>query len=105
MKYLRLKKQTDFQKLFKSGKRLFSPSLTVIVKPAKQTTMGISIVKKHGNAVQRNYIKRILREAFSAAMQQMKGSYSVVLIPKVADEYSFHTYKAHLEWMIKKGNL
>jgi hypothetical protein len=28
-----------------------------------------------------------------------------VLVPKVAEEYSFHTYLAHLTQMIKKGNL
>jgi ribonuclease P protein component len=105
MKYYRLKKQSDFQKLFNSGKRLFSASLTMIVKPSKAMTMGISVGKKHGTAVQRNKIKRLLRSAFVATQEGMKGTYSVVLIPKVAEEYSYHVYKAHLESMIKKGAL
>ena len=105
MKYLRLKKQSDFQKLFNSGKRVFSSSLTMIVKPSKEMVMGISIGKKHGKAVQRNHIKRLLREAFMATQESMKGKYSVVLIPKVSEEYSFHVYKSELEKMIKKGNL
>jgi ribonuclease P protein component len=105
MKYLRLKKQSDFQKLFSSGKRLFSPSLTMIVKPSKAMTMGISIGKKHGKAVQRNHIKRLLREAFMATQESMKNTYSVVLIPKVAENYSYHTYKKELEKMIAKGGL
>lgn len=105
MKYFRLKKQSDFQKLFDSGKRLFSPSVTMIVKPSKKMTMGISVGKKHGKAVQRNRIKRLLREAFRAQQAEMKGTYSVVLVPKVQDKYSFHTYKADLARMIKKGDL
>lgn len=105
MKYYRLKKQADFQKLFNSGKRVFSPSLTMIVKPAKVTTMGISVGKKHGSAVCRNKVKRLLRAAFADSMELIKGKYTVVLIPKVADEYSYHTYKAHIEKMIKKNAL
>ena len=70
MKYLRLKKQSDFQKLFQSGRRVFSQSLTMIVKPARELKMGISIGKKHGKAVKRNRIKRLLREAFSQVAEE-----------------------------------
>lgn len=105
MKYYRLKKQSDFQKLFSAGKRFYSPSLTVIVKPAKDMIMGISVGKKHGKAVQRNRIKRILRAAFSETQDAMKGKYSVVLIPKVAEKYSFHTYEKELKKLIEKGDL
>ena len=105
MKYLRLKKQADFQRLFQSGKRAFSPSLTVLYRPNQKMTMGISIGKKHGKSVQRNRIKRLLREAFRAVQDEMKGSYSLVLIPKVQDEYSVEIFKKHLQWMIKKEKL
>jgi ribonuclease P protein component len=105
MKYLRLKKQADFQRLFQKGKRAFSPSLTVIYRPSKDTAMGISIGKKHGKSVQRNRIKRLLREAFRLSQEDVKGSYAFVLIPKVREEYSMKTFKEHLQWMIKKGNL
>ena len=54
MKYIRLKKQSDFQKLFKKGKRSFSHSLTLVYSPAQKMTMGISIGKKHGKSVKRN---------------------------------------------------
>lgn len=105
MKYLRLKKQSDFQRLFQKGKRAFSPSLTVLYRPSERMTMGISIGKKHGKSVQRNRIKRLLREAFRAVQEEMQGSYSLVLIPKVQDEYSVKTFKKHLQWMIKKEKL
>ena len=105
MKYYRLKKQSDFQKLFGSGKRIHSSSLTMIIKPAPRMTMGISVGKKHGKAVVRNRIKRLLRESFRAVMDEMQGQYAVVLVPKIAEEYSFQTYKTQLAQMIKKGNL
>lgn len=105
MKYLRIKKQADFQKLFKKGKRAFAPSFTMVYTPSQQMRMGISVGKKHGKSVQRNRIKRLLREAFRLTQGEMKGNYSVVLIPKVCEEYSFKTFEKHLQCMIKKEKL
>lgn len=105
MKYYRLKKQADFQRLFNKGKRAFSPSLTMLYRPSEKMTMGISIGKKHGKSVQRNRIKRLLREAFRSVQEEMKGTYSIVLIPKVSEEYAVNTFERHLQWMIKKENL
>ena len=105
MKYFRLKKQSDFQKLFKTGSRAFSPSLTIVYRKADKTTMGISVGKKHGKSVQRNRIKRLLREAFRLTQPNMQGNYSIVLIPKVCQEYSFETFKRHLQWIIQKEKL
>ncbi len=105
MKYLRLKKQADFQRLFQKGKRGYAPSLMMIYIPSDKLTMGISIGKKHGKAVRRNRIKRLLREAFRATQDEIKGTYKLVLMPKVADEYSFATFKKHLQCIIKKENL
>ncbi|MBQ8684940.1 MAG: ribonuclease P protein component [Clostridia bacterium] len=105
MKYIRLKKQSDFQKLFQKGKRAFSPSLTMLYRAASKTTMGISVGKKHGKSVQRNRIKRLLREAFRAEAERMQGTYAIVLIPKVREEYSLKTFRQHLQCMIKKDNL
>ena len=105
MKYIRLKKQADFQRLFQKGKRLSSPSLTVLYRPSEKTIMGISIGKKHGKSVQRNRIKRLLREAFRAVQGEMKGNYAFVLVPKVREEYAVRTFIEHLQWMIRKGNL
>ena len=105
MKYFRLKKQSDFQKLFSSGKRAFSPSLTVVYKKSQAPIMGVSVGKKHGKSVQRNKIKRLIREAYRSVLGEMQGTYSMVLIPKVAQEYKFVTFQKHLKWIIKKENL
>ncbi len=105
MQYLRLKKQSDFQKLFQKGKRVFSPSFTMIYRPSERTVMGISVGKRHGKSVKRNKIKRLIREAFRLTQAEMKGNYSIVFIPKVCEEYSFHTYQKHLSSVIKKEKL
>jgi ribonuclease P protein component len=105
MTYFRLKKEKEFQKVFHKGKRLFSPSLTMLCFPSDKLKMGISIGKKHGKSVQRNRIKRLIREAFRAASADMKANYAIVLIPKVRDNYAFATFKQHLQWIIKKDKL
>lgn len=105
MKYLRIKKQADFQKLFSKGKRAFSSSLTVVYSPSKTTRMGISVGKRHGKAVKRNRIKRLIREAFRKTSETLSASYSFLLIPKVKDEYSVREYEEHLLKIFKKEKL
>ncbi|MBQ9118117.1 MAG: ribonuclease P protein component [Clostridia bacterium] len=105
MTYFRLKKEKDFQRVFHKGKRLFSPSLTMIYFPSNALKMGISIGKKHGKSVQRNRIKRLIREAFRLNAPMIKGNYFIVLIPKIAEEYAFDTFHKHVKWMIEKGSL
>ncbi|MDE7163261.1 MAG: ribonuclease P protein component [Clostridia bacterium] len=90
MKYKRLKKNADFQKLFKKGKRVFSRTLTVIYTPARErTVMGIALSKKHGKAVKRNRIKRLIRAAFFNNFEKLSGNYSLVVLPKICEEYSY----------------
>ena len=105
MRYMRLKKQSDFDRLFKNGKRAFSPTLTLVYRPSDTPFVGVSVGKRHGKSVQRNHIKRLLREAFRAVEADIKGCYSIVLVPKVCEEYSYHTFEKHLSGMIKKEKL
>ena len=105
MKYFRLKKQADFQRLFQKGKRAFSPSLTIIYRPSEKMTMGISVGKRHGKSVMRNRVKRLLREAFRATQPLILGTYNIILIPKVSEDYAYKTFEQHLKWMIQKEKL
>lgn len=105
MCYGRLKKQSDFDRIFKSGKRAFASSLTLVYKPSKEPLMGISVGKRHGKSVQRNRIKRLIREAFRSVEKEIKGAYSIVIVPKVSEEYSFFTFEKHLREIISKEKL
>ena len=105
MTYFRLKKEKDFQKVFHKGKRLFSPSLTMIYFPSTSLKMGVSVGKRHGKSVQRNRIKRLIREAFRLQADTIKGNYFIVLIPKVCDEYKYDVFYKNIQCMIEKGKL
>lgn len=104
MKYLKIKKNVDFQKLFNRGKKVFSPAVTLIYFPAKKLSMGLAVSKKHGKAVKRNRIKRLLREAFYQTAEKLNRPYAVILVPKVAEEYTFDGFKKSLTVCFGKVN-
>ena len=61
----RLKKEKDFNLVFKKGKRAFSSKLTLVYLPSDEIKVGYAVSKKHGGSVVRNRIKRLLRESFA----------------------------------------
>ena len=90
MRYDRLKSNKDFQRLFQKGKKAYSKYLTVIYRPAKErTVMGIALSKKHGKAVKRNRIKRLIRAAFANNLDKLGGNYYLIIMPKICEEYSY----------------
>lgn len=62
----RLHLQRDFSNVFERGRRFGSKGLTVWVLRRSQSPsrMGLAIPRAYGNAVQRNRLKRLLRETF-----------------------------------------
>ena len=104
MKYLRIKKNSDFQRLFKRGKKVFSPYLTLIYFPSDRLSMGIALSKKYGKAVKRNRIKRLVRAAFSECCGKLAGNYSVIVLPKISEEYSYDKMKEGFLICFKKVN-
>lgn len=105
MKYLRIKKNTDFQKIFAKAKRGGSSSLTVLFHPANTLKMGVCVGKKHGGAVQRNHLKRLLREVFRKNTHLLKDKYSYVLLPKPAESYDYHVLERDFLYILKKQKM
>ena len=101
----RLKKAKDFDRVFREGKRAFTNRLTLIYLPAKTVKAGYAVGKKHGKAVKRNRIKRLLREAFRTVLPEIGGNWFFVVIPKVSEEYTYAGYVKDLRYALKKSGL
>ena len=83
---------------------MFSPNITLLYFSASKLSMGVAVSKKHGKAVKRNRIKRLLRAAFAETSDMLERYYSVILIPKVGGEYTFEAFKKSLRICFKKVN-
>lgn len=99
----RLKKEKDFNLVFKKGKRLFSHSITVVYIPYNELKAGFAVGKKHGGSVKRNRIKRLLRESFRSFIPYLSKNFCFVFIPKIKDEYSLSEFSEDMEYLFKKG--
>ncbi len=100
---MRLKKKKDIQKVLKQGKRAHMGSLTVTYLSSNSLKMAVCVGKKYGKSVQRNRIKRLLREAFRLEVGNIP--YSFLLIPKVAETYSFARFRRDVATVLKKEKL
>ena len=82
----KLLKHSDFQRVYKSGKRHFSGSMTVFYLPrpdaATGPRVGITVSRALGGAVERNRIKRRMREAIRLHLTGLTSSMDVVFNPK-----------------------
>ena len=100
---VRLKKEKDFNLLFKKGKRIFSRKLTLIFLESDNLKVGFAVSKKHGKSVQRNRIKRLLRESFRSFMPFIGKNFFFVFIPKPEEEYSLECFKKEMNFLLTKG--
>ena len=80
----RLLKHADFERVYKQGRRHFSSHMTVFY--LRQTEgsarTGFTVGRVLGGAVQRNRIKRRLREAVRQHRALLNGAVDVVINPK-----------------------
>lgn len=84
-KLKRLKKNRDFQVVFKQGKSFANRQFVVyVLKQEDQaySRLGLSVSKKMGNAVMRNHIKRYIKEMFRGLADRLESGTDFIIISR-----------------------
>ncbi len=103
-----LNKTSEFKRVFSQGNRRVGKNVIVYILPGKQeeNRVGFVVKKSVGKAVQRNKIKRRLREIWRLkGKKHISGSDVVILVKKEISEASFAEIEQELIGLLKKENL
>jgi ribonuclease P protein component len=84
----RLSRSADFERVYREGHSHASRHLVVYVFPrdgqedGDDVRVGISVGRKVGGAVERNRLKRLLREAFTAVADDVPSMHDFVVVAR-----------------------
>lgn len=95
-----LKKNRDFQNVYKNGKSYANKYLVmyVVENDLKRNRIGISVSKKVGNSVVRHGLTRLIREFFRLNGDKFKSGLDIVVIAR-------NTAKGKNYWEISSAAL
>lgn len=97
-----LRKAQEFQAVY--DRRRSSADSTLIVyaraNGLPHSRIGLSVSKKFGQAVQRNRIRRLLREAYRLTKETFPTGYDYVFIPRPLDEYTLEGFRRAMKKLI-----
>ena len=100
MKYSEsLKKNSDFQKVYRQGKSYANRYLVMYVleNHTEGNRLGISVSKKVGNSVIRHHLTRLIRESYRLHEDMFNNGLDIVVIARsTARDISYHETESAL---------
>lgn len=107
---LRLRANSDFQRVRRVGKSVANPLLVLVQapNPSGQSRFGFSVGKKLGGAVARNKLKRRLREQLRQYVQagRLRAGVDVVIIARApASEADYPSLCRALDELLSRARL
>lgn len=100
-----LKENSAFQYVYRKGKSQANKELVLLFVRQGKLRIGFSISKKLGGAVQRNHIKRLLRESIRPRLPKMKCGYYVFIARNAAVTADFHTIEKSVDNLLNRQHL
>ena len=108
-KSYRVKKETEFQRVFDTHQSVANRMFVIYrlkKNNQKHWRVGISVGKKVGNAVHRNWVKRRIRQTLTDVKPQLKPDYDFLVIARPrADGMSMKITKQNLSHALKLAHL
>ncbi|OEF99626.1 ribonuclease P protein component [Vulcanibacillus modesticaldus] len=107
----RLKKREDFKKVYTYGKSVANRELVLYILDNSKTEryrVGISVSKKIGNAVVRNRVKRLIKEAFRSLANQleMENQKDLIIIARnPTADMKFSQFQKSIKDLLRKSKL
>jgi ribonuclease P protein component len=100
----RLHGKGDFQAVMSARLRKPVGPITVCARPADgdESRLGLSVPKRVGKATRRNYIKRLLREAFRSQREGFPAAYDLVLLVKPHEPQDLADYRQLLQTCVDR---
>jgi ribonuclease P protein component len=94
----RLRSSQDFARVYDGKQRAGDEHVLLFGQPndAGVTRFGLSVSKKHGNAVRRARLKRLLREAFRLEQHRLPAGLDLVIIPRQDSGATLADYRRSL---------
>lgn len=85
----RLKKNSEFQRVYRKGSYAATKELVAYIKPnnLKETRIGITVSRKYGKSVKRNRIRRLIMESFRLLKDKIKPGYDIVFVARRTGSY------------------
>ena len=106
--YTSLKKNNDFQNIYKNGKSKANKYLVMYVlkNDLNINRLGISVSKKVGNSIVRHRLTRLIRESYRLNKDMFDSSLDIVVVVRnTARDENYHSIESALLHLGKIQNI